>query len=65
MIDLYRKNQQKKTNQQTIDFINIDTSKLKMSFNDKLYSKQWYLVSYLIIIIINKKNDLFRKMKVS
>ncbi len=62
--NFYRKYQEKNTDQQIETYDNIDASKLEMSFDDTLYSKQWYLVRYFIIISI-KKNDMFRKIKVS
>jgi hypothetical protein len=64
MMNLYKKNQPK-NNQLTSEYVNIDTSKLKMTYNDNLYPKQWYLVSYFNIIMINKKDNIFRKMKVN
>ncbi len=64
MANFYRKYQEKNTDQQIETYDNIDASKLEMSFDDTLYSKQWYLVRYFIIIAI-KKNDMFRKIKVS
>lgn len=46
MLDLFYKYQQRKINPESIDFADINSSTLQMSFDDKLYPKQWYLVSY-------------------
>ncbi len=37
---------QEKRDQQNYDY--VDTSKLEMSFDDKLYRVQWYLVRWFI-----------------
>ena len=56
MIDRFNKYQRVRNNERSINVDNIDTSKLTMSFDDTLYRDQWYLVSYLIIIMmINKQ----------
>ncbi len=56
--------QEKKRNQQPKNYDNIDTSNLQMSFDDRLYRTQWYLVRcFYQNSDKRKKNDLFRKIK--
>jgi len=48
MANLIKKYKQK-TDDKRMELVNIDDSSLEMSFNDDLYRKQWYLVSYFIL----------------
>jgi hypothetical protein len=54
MINLIKKYKET-TNEKRMKFIDIDDSSLEMTFTDDLYPKQWYLVSYFILKIINVK----------